>query len=74
MRKRKDRNGAGADPVIRELRLIKNNGDSTNALLRDLLITRLGMAGLPQLTIREIVGVDIYQVNRIVKHFKRIKK
>ncbi len=74
MRKGKNRNGAEADPVIRELRFIKNNGDSTNELLRDLLITRLGMAGLPQLIIREIVGVDIYRVNRIVKHFKKIKK
>ncbi len=40
-------------------------------LLRDLLITQLGLAGLTQHEIREIVGVDIHRVNRIVKHLKK---
>jgi hypothetical protein len=35
---------------------------------------QLGLAGVGQLQIREIVGVDIHRVSRIVKHFKRIKK
>jgi hypothetical protein len=48
--------------------------DSTNELLRDLLITQLGIAGVPQLTIREIVGCDVYRVSRIVKHLKTKKK
>jgi hypothetical protein len=39
-------------------------------LLRDLLIVQLGLAGLTQHQIREIVGVDIHRVNRIVKHLK----
>lgn len=43
-------------------------------LLRDLLIVQLGLAGLTQHQIREIVGVDIYRVNRIVKHFKKNNK
>jgi hypothetical protein len=43
-------------------------------LLRDLMIVHLGLAGLPQSQIREIVGVDIFRVNRIVRHFKNIKK
>jgi len=43
-------------------------------LLRDLLIVQLGLAGLTQHQIREIVGVDIHRVNRIVKHFKKIGK
>ena len=43
-------------------------------LLRDLMIVQLGLAGLSQLQIREIVGVDIYRVNRIVKHFKKLNK
>lgn len=42
---------------------------SIEDLLRDLMIIQLGMAGLTQLQIREIVGVDIYRVNRILKHF-----
>lgn len=47
---------------------------ATDDLLRDLLIVQLGLAGLTQHQIREIVGVDIYRVNRIVKHFKKINK
>jgi len=47
---------------------------TTDDLLRDLLIVQLGLAGLAQHQIREIVGVDIYRVNRIVKHFKKITK
>ena len=46
----------------------------TDELLRDLLIVQLGLAGLTQHQIRGIVGVDIYRVNRIVKHFKKINK
>ncbi len=46
----------------------------TDDLLRDLLIVQLGLAGLTQHQIREIVGVDIHRVNRIVKHFKKINK
>ncbi|MBI5306096.1 hypothetical protein HZB04_00670 [Candidatus Wolfebacteria bacterium] len=48
--------------------------DTTNDLLRDLLIVQLGLAGLTQHQIREIVGVDIHRVNRIVKHFKKLAK
>lgn len=47
---------------------------ATEELLRDLLIIQLGLAGLTQHQIREIVGVDIHRVNRIVKHFKKINK
>lgn len=43
-------------------------------LLRDILIVKLGLAGLTQHQIREIVGVDIHRVNRIVRHFKKISK
>ncbi len=43
-------------------------------LIRDLMIIQLGLAGLGQREIREIVGVDIYRVSRIVKHFKKITK
>lgn len=54
---------------------------STEGLLRDLLsaqkdsqIIDLGLAGVPQHSIREIVGVDIHRVSRIVKHFKKAKR
>ena len=47
---------------------------TTDELLRDLLIVQLGLAGLTQHQIREIVEVDIHRVNRIVKHFKKIGK
>jgi len=40
----------------------------------DLLIVQLGLAGLAQHQIREIVEVDMHRVNRIVKHFKKIGK
>jgi len=49
-------------------------GVATEELLRDLLIVQLGLAGLTQLQIREIVGVDIHRVNRIVKHLKKVNK
>lgn len=48
--------------------------NTTDELLRDLLIVQLGLAGLTQHQIREIVGVDIHRVNCIVKHFKKINK
>lgn len=47
---------------------------TTDDILRDLLIVQLGLAGLTQHQIREIVGVDIHRVNRIIKHFKKILK
>lgn len=43
-------------------------------ILRDMFIAQLGRAGLTQLQIREIVGVDIHRVNRIVKHLKKLKE
>ncbi len=48
--------------------------ETTDDLLRDLMIIQLGIAGLTQAQIREIVGVDMHRVNRIVKHFKNLKK
>jgi transposase-like protein len=52
----------------------KKTEQTTDDLLRDLMIVQLGLAGIGQHQIREIVGVDIYRVNRIVKHFKKAKK
>jgi predicted XRE-type DNA-binding protein len=47
--------------------------ETVEDILRDLMIVQLGLAGLPQHQIREIVGVDMSRVSRIVKHFKKIK-
>ncbi len=49
----------------------KKQADQTAELLKDLLITELGRAGVPQLEIRKIVGCDIHRVNRIVKFMKK---
>lgn len=49
-------------------------GKTAEDLLRDILIVQLGLAGLSQHQIREIVGVDIHRVNRIMKYFKKGKK
>ena len=57
--------------------MAKNRGkkpETAEDILRDLLIVQLGLAGVGQLQIREIVGVDIYRVNHIAKHFKKLKR
>jgi len=48
--------------------------NTTDELLRDLLIVQLGLSGLTQHQIREIVGVDIHRVNRILKYLKKREK
>jgi transposase-like protein len=52
----------------------KKKEQTIEDLLRDLMIVQLGLAGVGQHQIREIVGVDIHRVSRIVKHFKQLKK
>jgi len=52
----------------------RKKGETAEDLLRDLMIVQLGLAGLSQHQIREIVGVDMHRVSRILKHFKNIKK
>ena len=47
--------------------------ETVEDLLRDLMIIQLGVAGMGQLQIREIVGVDIHRVSRILKHLKKKK-
>lgn len=43
-------------------------------LLRDLLITLLGTAGVKQTEIRKIVGCGMNRVNKIVKHIEQERK
>jgi len=45
--------------------------DASTELLRDLLITELAKAAVPQLEIRKIVGCDIHKVSRIARHIKQ---
>jgi hypothetical protein len=52
----------------------KTSEEITIDLLKDLLITELGRADVPQLEIRKIVGCDIGKVNRIVKHINRRRR
>jgi hypothetical protein len=63
--------------VEKHIAMAKKRGRDSNEvaeLLKDLLITHLGIAGLPQQAIRAIVGCDINRVNRIVKHLKSARK
>ncbi len=53
---------------------VKKKEQTTDDLLRDLLIVQLGLAGLTQRQIREIVGVDMNRVTKIVRHFKKVGK
>lgn len=46
---------------------------TSEELLRDLIIIQLCTAGLTQRQIRDIVNVDMSYVNRIAKHFKKVK-
>jgi hypothetical protein len=52
----------------------QKKSETTEDLLRDLMIVQLGLAGLGQHQIREIVGVDMHRVARILRHFKKIKR
>jgi hypothetical protein len=42
-------------------------------LLKKILIVQLGLAGIPQATVRAIVGGDIRRVNEIMKHLPKKK-
>ena len=57
--------------------MVSNNRkkeQTTNDLLRDLLIIQLGLAGLTQHQIRELAEVDIHRVNKIVKYLRKQEK
>ena len=52
----------------------RRDADTTVEVLRDILITQLGLAGVPQQNIRKILGCSINRVNAIVKHLKNAKR
>lgn len=52
----------------------QRDADTTVEVLKDILITQLGLAGVPQQSIRKIVGCSINRVNAIVKQLKNAKR
>lgn len=52
----------------------QRDANDTVEVLKDMLITQLGLAGVPQQSIRKIVGCSINRVNDIVKHLKSVKR
>ncbi len=48
-----------------------NPADRTSTLIRDLIIVQLGLAGVGQREIREIVGGDMNRITRVVKLLRR---
>jgi hypothetical protein len=52
----------------------QRDGDAIIEVLKDILITQLGLAGVPQQSIRKIVGCSINRVNAIVKHLKSARR
>jgi hypothetical protein len=53
--------------------MLKKTDNTTDDLLRDLMIVQLGLAGVPGQTIRKIVGCNMGKVTRIVKHLKKAR-
>lgn len=49
----------------------RNNNPELQELLRDLLITTLGTAGVKPKAIREIAKCDMNKVSRITKHIRQ---
>ena len=52
----------------------QRDGDAIAEVLKDLLITQLGLAGVPQQNIRKIVGCSMSRVNAIVRHLKSTRR
>jgi hypothetical protein len=50
---------------------VLNGTDELVDLLKRMWITQLGLAGVPQQSIRKIVGGDITRVTALVRHLKR---
>jgi len=48
--------------------------DERTELIRTLIIVQLGLAGVPQQSIRSITGCDINRVNKILKQLNTKKK
>jgi hypothetical protein len=53
---------------------IQREMDAAVEVLKDILITQLGVAGVSQQSIRKIVGCNMNRVTDIVKHLKSPKR
>jgi len=51
--------------------MAQKNADPVVELLKDILIVHLALAGVPQQSIRKVVGCNINRVSAIVKHLKK---
>lgn len=51
--------------------LLETQLSELTELLRDQIIIQLGLAGVAQRNIRQILGVDITRVNRILKEINK---
>jgi hypothetical protein len=63
--------GRGGMPKPKKRR---KSAESTDDLLRKLMIVQMGLAGVGQRGIREIVGGSISDVNQVVKHLKKSQR
>ena len=52
----------------------QRDADAIVEALKDILIAQLGLAGVPQQSIRKIVGCSMHRVNAIVKHLKNARQ
>lgn len=52
----------------------RTSTDERTELIRTLIIVQLGLAGVPQQSIRTIAGCDINRVNKILKQLNANKK
>ena len=55
-------------------RMKVERAEKLEGLLQDLLIVELAKAGINQTQIRQILGIDMWRVSRIARHFKKRKR
>jgi len=60
--------------MVGKSKKIKERDDTTNELLKKILITQLSIARVPQNEIAKIVGISVGAVNAIAKYVKVPKK
>jgi hypothetical protein len=62
-----------ASDVVRGLDMAKES-NRTEELLQDIIIVQLGLAGVPGHNIRQIAGVSMDRVTRILKALKKARE
>ena len=51
-------------------KIARSRDEEILELLKSMWITQLGLSGVPQQSIRKIVGCDINRVSAVVRHLK----